>query len=179
MMMWFCCQILSQWRLDFDAKRVVTVAPMLHIWGHHFAKIAPLYMRATLVMLAQYKPAAALDQFERHAISIFAGGPLTIYIGLLANSNFDTTDFSALKCCMGGSAPYSEELLREWERRTDCAMLENSGMSEGAPLSGNPIHGKRKLMSAGIVPPETEIDIVDLETGTQVLPAIKTGRGAR
>ena len=175
MMMWFCRQVLSQWHLDFDTERVLTVAPMFHIWGHHFANIAPLYMRATLVMLPQYKPAAVLDQFGRHAISVFAGGPPTIYIGLLANANFDTTDFSALKYCMGGGAPFSEDLLREWERRTDCALLENSGMSEGAPLSGNPTHGKRKLMSAGVVPPETEIDIVDLETGTRVLPAMERG----
>ena len=175
MMMWFCRQILSQWPIEFGAERVLTVAPMFHIWGHHFANIAPLYMRATLVMLPQYKPDAVLEQFERHAVTVFAGGPPTIYLGLLARPNFDTTGFSSLKYCLGGGAPFSEDLLREWERRTDCMIFENSGMSEGAPLSGTPTHGKHKLMSVGVVPPETEIDIVDLETGTKVLPVMERG----
>ena len=126
-------------------------------------------------MLPQYKPDAVLEQFERHAVTVFAGGPPTIYIGLLASPKFDSTNFSALKYCMGGGAPFPGDLLREWERRTDCALLENSGMSEGAPLSGNLTHGKRKLMSVGVVPPETEIDIVDIETGTKVLPIMERG----
>ncbi len=175
MMMWFCRQILSQWPIDFDSERVLTVAPMFHIWGHHFANIAPLYMRATLVMLPQYKPDRVLEQFERHDVTIFAGGPPTIYIGLLTNPECDTTDFTALKYCLGGGAPFPENLLREWEHRTNCAIFENSGMSEGAPLSGTPTYGKHKLMSVGVVPPETEIDIVDIETGTKVLPAMERG----
>jgi long-chain acyl-CoA synthetase len=175
MMMWFCRQIFSQWRIDFGAERILTVAPMFHIWGHHFANIAPLYARATLFMLPRYKPDAVLEQFARHAVTVFAGGPPTIYIGLLASPRCDATDFSALKFCLGGGAPFPEDVLREWERRTDRPLLENSGMSEGAPLSGNPTDGQRKLMSVGVVPPETEIDIVDIETGTEVLAAFEHG----
>ena len=175
MMIWFCRQKLSQWRIGFDSERILSVAPMFHIWGHHFANIAPLFMRATLVMLPRYQPTAVLKQFDRHAITVFAGGPPAIYIGLLGSKNMDTTDFSALKFCMGGGAPCPENLLREWERRTGCALLEAAGMSEGAPITGNPTHGRRKLMSVGIVPPDTEIDIVDIETGTKVLSVHERG----
>jgi long-chain acyl-CoA synthetase len=175
MMMWFCRQILTQWRFDFDTERVLTVAPMFHIWGHHFAVVAPLYMRASLVMLPRYRPEAVLDQFARHGITVFAGGPPTIYIGLLARPECAATDFSALKYSMGGGAPFPSELLRRWEDRTGCTFLENSGMSEGAPLSGNPSDGPRKPLSAGAVPPETELHIVDLEDGTTVLAANERG----
>jgi long-chain acyl-CoA synthetase len=175
MMMWFCRQIFTQWRMDFDTERILTVAPIFHIWGHHFANIAPLYLRATLIMLPQYRPEAVLRQFEHHAITVFAGGPPTIYIGLLARGECDTTDFSALKYSMGGGAPFPSALLGEWERRTGCIFLENSGMSEGAPLSGNPSHGARKPLSAGAIPPETEMDIVDIETGTNILAPHERG----
>jgi long-chain acyl-CoA synthetase len=175
MMMWFCRQIFTQWRMEFDTERILTVAPIFHIWGHHFANIAPLYLRATLIMLPQYRPEAVLRQFERHSITVFAGGPPTIYIGLLARAECDTTDFSALKYSMGGGAPFPSELLGEWERRTGCVFLENSGMSEGAPLSGNPSHGTRKRLSAGAIPPETEMDIVDIDTGTKILAPFARG----
>ncbi len=169
MMSIFCRQITSQWALDFDTERILSVAPMFHIWGHHFVNIMPLYLRATLVIVPVYKPDIVLEAFERHAITTFAGGPPAIYYGLLGNPDIDSTDFSSLKYCLSGGAACPENLLTSWEEKTGCAMLEGCGMSEGAPISCNPTHGQRKFMSIGLVPPLTELNIVDLETGTQVL----------
>ncbi|MDP6173916.1 MAG: class I adenylate-forming enzyme family protein, partial [Rhodospirillales bacterium] len=94
MMTIFCRQIITQWALDFDTERILSVAPMFHIWGHHFVNIAPLYLRATLVIVPVYTPDIVLEQFERHAITVFAGGPPAIYIGMMGSPNIDTTDFS-------------------------------------------------------------------------------------
>jgi long-chain acyl-CoA synthetase len=47
-------------------------------------------------------------------------------------------------------------------------------MSEGAPTTCNPIE-RRKLMSVGVTPPDTEIDIVDVESGTRVMPTGERG----
>ncbi len=169
MMTVFCRQIVSQWALDFDTERILSVAPMFHIWGHHFVNIMPLYLRATLVIVPVYKPDLVLEQFERQAITVFAGGPPAIYIGMLGSPKIETTDFSRLKYCLAGGAACPENLLTMWQEKTGCAMLEGCGMSEGAPISCNPTHGKRKLMSIGLVPPLTEMDIVDMATGTRVL----------
>jgi long-chain acyl-CoA synthetase len=175
MMLSHCRQTASQWPMRFDRESILSVAPMFHIWGHHFANLMPLYLRATLVAVPRYKPAVVLDAFERHAITVFAGGPSAIYVGLLGDPAAETTDFSALRHCLAGGAPCSEELLRAWERRTGCPILEAYGMSEGAPVSGNPIDGVRKWQSVGPLAPLTEADIVDLETGTTVLPAYERG----
>jgi long-chain acyl-CoA synthetase len=48
-------------------------------------------------------------------------------------------------------------------------------MSEGAPFCLNPAEGERRLMSVGNPVPETEIQIVDLETGSRVLPIGEPG----
>src|SRR5690606_4172894 len=48
-------------------------------------------------------------------------------------------------------------------------------MSEGAPFCLNPDPGKRKLLSVGRPVPETEIQVVDLETGENVLPVGERG----
>src|SRR5262249_52021933 len=47
--------------------------------------------------------------------------------------------------------------------------------SEGAPYANNPAAGTRKVLSVGLPPPETDIDIVDLETGTRVMPLYERG----
>ncbi len=49
-------------------------------------------------------------------------------------------------------------------------------MSEGAPFCLNPCgSGKRKLLSVGNPVPETEVQIVDLDTGERVLPLGERG----
>ena len=64
-----------------------------------------------------YKPAAVLEAFQRRKITMFAGGPSALYVGLRANENFAKTDFSSLQVCLSGGAPCPEELLRSGRRQ--------------------------------------------------------------
>ncbi len=175
MMELFCRVIGTLWQLEFDAERILSVAPIFHIWGHHFVNIMPIYVRATTVIIPMYKPDDVLAAFEDHKITVFAGGPPVIYMGLLASEKLASTDFSALKYCLSGGAACSEYLLKTWEEKSGCPILEGGGMSEGAPVGCNPTHGERKLLSIGPIPPVTEIEIVDLENGQDVMPTGERG----
>jgi long-chain acyl-CoA synthetase len=85
-------------------------------------------------------------------------------------------DLSALRYCLSGGAPCPAELHREWNERANCPLLEGWGMTEGAPFCLNPCgSGKRKLLSVGNPVPETEVQVVDLETGERVLPLGERG----
>ena len=161
--------------LEYDKEVSLSVAPMFHIFGHHHGVIHPLYIGSTHILVRQYKPDIVLEQLSKYKVTLFAGGPATVYVGMLASELMKRVDLSSLKiCCAGGSA-CSEDLLRNWERTTGCPILEGIGMSEGAPYANNPAVGKRKVLSVGVPPPDTEIHIVDLETGTRVLPAYERG----
>jgi long-chain acyl-CoA synthetase len=48
-------------------------------------------------------------------------------------------------------------------------------MSEAAPLCLNRPHQPRKLLSVGRPVPETDVEVVDLDTGTRVLPRGEAG----
>jgi long-chain acyl-CoA synthetase len=96
-------------------------------------------------------------------------------MGLLASPLFDGTDFSSLRYCLSGGAPCPQDLHREWRARTGRPLLEGWGMSEGAPFCLNPAEGERKLSSVGNPVPETEIEIVDLESGDSVLARGRAG----
>ena len=137
--------------------------------------IHPLYIGSTHVLVRQYKPDIVLAQLSKYKVSLFAGGPATVYVGLLAAEGMKTADLSNLKiCCAGGSA-CSEDLLKNWEKTTGCAISEGIGMSEGAPYANNPATGKRKVLSVGVPPPETDVEIVDLETGLRRMPIYERG----
>jgi long-chain acyl-CoA synthetase len=161
--------------VEYDKEVSLSVAPMFHIFGHHHGVIHPIYVGSTHVLVRQYKPDIVLEQLAKYKVTLFAGGPSTVYVGLLAAEAVKHADLSSLKICAAGGAPCSEDLLRNWEKTTGCPILEGVGMSEGAPYANNPASGKRKVLSVGVPPPETEIEIVDLETGTRVLPTGERG----
>jgi long-chain acyl-CoA synthetase len=161
--------------LGYNREVSLSVAPMFHIFGHHHGVIHPIYIGSTHILVRQYKPDIVLEQLTKHRVTLFAGGPATVYVGLLAAEGMKTADLSSLKICSAGGSACSEDLLRNWEATTGCAIYEGIGMSEGAPYANNPDVGARKVLSVGVPPPETDIDIVDLETGTRVLPTGERG----
>lgn len=175
MLVSFCRQIYAFLDTEFDKERSLSVAPMFHIFGLNYSVLLPLYLRGAHVLVKQYKPDIVLEQLSRHKITTFGGGPSAIYVGLLACDKFDGADLSALRYSISGGAPCSEDLLKNWQDRTGGPLIEGCGMSEGAPIANNVAKGKRKFLSVGLVPPETEIDIVDLETGQTVLPVNQRG----
>ncbi len=171
----YCRQITSLWPMDFDAERLLIVAPMFHVFGHHFGCLWAMYIRGSLVIVPRYKPEIVLAELDRHRVTVFPGGPASIYFGLMAHETFDKTDLSALKFCLAGGAPCPGALLESWEKKTGAPILEGLGMSEGAPVTCSPVDAPRKLMSVGIVPPETDIQVVDLATGTHTMPPGERG----
>ena len=174
-LMWGLVQHVSVWPIPFGTGVFLNVAPMFHIWGLGYATWVPIYTAGTLVMIPKYEPDEVVRGLAEHRVSIFAGGPAPIYMGLMGSPVFDEVDLSALKYCISGGAPVPEDLHREWLERTGCPLLEGWGMSEGAPFCLNRYDGERKLLSVGNPVPETEVQVVDLETGTQILPMGEAG----
>jgi long-chain acyl-CoA synthetase len=139
--------------------------------GLHLAS----HCRGTLVLLPRYRPKDVLDLIARERITLFAGSP-TLFTGLMSHADFARTDFSSLKLCFSGASALPVETLRRWEEATGCGICEGYGQTEAGPvLTYNPRHGVRKAGSVGTVLPWTEVQIVDVETGTKVLPVGETG----
>ena len=161
--------------MEYDRETSLSVAPMFHIFGHHHAVIHPLYLGSTHVLVRRYKPEIVLEQLSRYKVTLFAGGPSTVYVGILAAEGIQSADLSHLKICCAGSSPFSQDLLTNWEKTTGCPIFEGVGMSEGAPYANNPATGKRKVLSVGVPPPETDVEIVDLESGTRIMPPHERG----
>ncbi len=168
-------QHCSAWPVERGRERFLSVAPLFHIWGLAYATLVPLYAQGTLVIVPRYQPEEVLRVLEREQITVFGGGPAPIYMGLTQSPQFKTTNFTRLKYCLSGGAPCPEELHVSWERGTGCLLLEGWGMSEMAPLCLNRPYLPRKLLSVGPPVPETEVEVVDLETGSRVLPRGESG----
>ena len=150
-------------------ERMLCVMPLFHCYAVHMCLHAMVYRRGTLVILPRYHPADVVSALGRENITLFGGSP-TIFTSLLNYPGFAKTDFSNLRLCSSGSAPLAGEVLAAWEKTTGTPIIEGYGQSEAGPvISFNPLDGVRKPMSVGMALPETQIQIVDLENGTNVL----------
>lgn len=158
-----------------DVERMLCIMPLFHCYAVSMCLHAMVYRRGTLVILPRYHPREVIDALVHEKITLFGGSP-TIFTGLLNYPGFAETDFSDLYLSSSGSAPLAGHVLNEWERITGTPILEGYGQTEAGPvISFNPLDGVRKPTSVGIPLPETEIQVVDLHTGTEVLEAGQKG----
>ncbi len=167
------CNSLQNSRMDIE--RVLCVMPLFHCYAWSVCLYNMVNCRGTMVILAKYHPQEVLDIFGQEKITIFAGSP-TLFTGLMNYETFNKADFSHLYKSNSGSAPLPEELLSKWEQTTGTPILEGYGQTEASPvIAFNPSEGVRKPGSVGIAVPDTEIQIVDLETGKIPLSAGEKG----
>jgi long-chain acyl-CoA synthetase len=157
------------------AERILCMMPVSHSYGMAMGLFLAAYCRGTLVLLARYVPEEVLDAVEKERITVFPGSP-TVFTGLLGHARFAATDWSSVHTCYSGAAALPEQTLRRWRDAVGAPVYEGYGQTEAGPvLSFNPVRGAVKPGSVGIALPQTEIQIVDLENGTRILPAGERG----
>jgi len=72
---------------------------------------------------------------------------------------------------VSGAAPFPAEAIRQFEKEfhTENKFVEVYGMTESSPLAtANPAVGEKKIGTVGLPLPDTEIKIIDIETGKEL-----------
>ena len=151
------------------------VAPFTHIYGYLMGLVNPVIRSGSVVIPERFQPDLILDLLVSEEVTIFGGGPPAIYQALMASEKFAQASFPNLRVCPGGGAPFPMEVHRRWEAATGLKIYEGYGMTEIAPISINTERHGAKQGSAGKPVPDTEIEIVDLDTGDRVLPCGEAG----
>ncbi|MGQ9842423.1 MAG: AMP-binding protein [Spirochaetota bacterium] len=101
----------------------------------------------------------------------------TRYVGIIHHPDLKKTDMTCLKLLTSGGASLPVEVLQEFKKLTGVEINEGFGITEISPQTHlNAYKGKKKPGSIGIPYPDTEIKIVDLETGTKEVPVGKPGK---
>jgi len=101
----------------------------------------------------------------------------TIFIAFMNHAQLDQYDLSSILCCGSAGAPLPPEVAKKFEDTTGCIVFEGYGLSETAPAASmNPTHIEtRKFGSVGFPLPNTDIKIVDTETGLNEMPKGEDG----
>ncbi len=106
-----------------------------------------------------------IEAMQKYKPSIVVNVP-TVFFELMKTEEFKTLDKSNLKFCLSAAAPFPPENIKELESVIGPNFIELYGMTETSPVTVcNPRYGKKKASSIGMPLPDTELKLVDPETG--------------
>jgi long-chain acyl-CoA synthetase len=152
--------------IDIKPDDVVLGAlPFFHSFGQTCGLNSCMRAGGTLTLLPRFDPDKALEIIERDRVTIFEGVP-TMYVGILHSDR--EADTSCLRLCVSGGSAMPGEVLRSFEEKFGCKILEGYGLSETSPVASfNHPDRERKVGSIGTPIEGVEMKVVD-EDGKEV-----------
>jgi long-chain acyl-CoA synthetase len=88
----------------------------------------------------------------------------TMYAAMLHHDDADTADTSALEVCVSGGAAMPVEIMRAFEAKFGCEILEGYGLSETSPVASFNRRGReRRPGSIGLPIDGVEMRLVDAD----------------
>jgi long-chain acyl-CoA synthetase len=100
----------------------------------------------------------------------------TVFVSLLNHPKVGESGLELVRQFNSGGAPCPVEVLEAFERRIGRPLNEGYGLSETSPVThSTPQLALRKMGTIGLAFPDTDMKIVDVETGTRELPIGEAG----
>ena len=156
----------------------LTALPLFHIYGMTTSMNVPILLAAKMVLLPRFDPVAALENIQRHSVTVFCGVP-TMYSVLLANPKLGKFDLTSIRVCISGASPLPPQVQKKFMEITGGFLAEGYGLTEASPVTHcNPVDKTMRtvrLGSIGLPMPDTDSRIVDAETGAKTLKPSETG----
>ena len=135
--------------------------PLFHVFGLTCGLNAAVAAAGTLTLLPRFDPARALEIIQRDKVTIFEGVP-TMYAAMLHLPQADPAMAATLRVCVSGGASLPVEILRGFEEKFGCMILEGYGLSETSPVASfNHPDKVRKPGSIGTPIEGVEMRLVD------------------
>src|SRR3954452_876341 len=140
---------------------ILGALPLFHAFGQTCAMNVAVGAGAELTLIPRFDPAKALEIIQRDRVTVFEGVPTMYHAILHAEVEHD---ISSLRLCISGGAAMPVEVMRAFEERFACIVLEGYGLSETSPVASfNHPDRERKPGSIGTPIRGVELRLVDDE----------------
>ncbi|MGO9099871.1 MAG: AMP-binding protein [Mycobacterium sp.] len=146
---------------------VLECLPLSHAFGMTCGLAAAISNGATLALLPTFDPGKALQMIAAERVTVFEGLP-PMYPAILAASPGHDPNFGSLRVCISAGAAMPVEVLRRFEGKLDCTVLEGYGLPEtSGPACFNHPAALRKVGSIGTPIDGVQMRVID-EHATEV-----------
>ena len=161
--------------IERGQDRFLLVIPYFHIYGLTVGLMRGVWQSARQIQIPKYDVEAVLAALRDYQPTYFPAVP-TIFVSLLNHPRLREFNLDRVGTYNSGSAPLPVEVLEKFERLVNVTLNEGYGLSEASPVTHSTAHlARRKPGSIGLPMPDTDLKIVDLETGTRELPIGEQG----
>lgn len=170
-------QIFRAWFPDLnDAQEsLLGVYPIFHSAGYSVSQNLPFWCGWSCVLVPRPTPEVIVEMLKKFKPTFLPGVP-TIYSGLLENKEFCSMDLSFVKGYFAGAAPLPEDTVKRLKELHNANIYDVYGATENTAFAtATPWRGKAKIGTVGVPLPNTDIKIVDLETGEKELRVGESG----
>lgn len=167
-----CARIFHEALAITGSDVLGTALPLFHIFGQGVILGVTLRAGATLALLERFDPGEFSSTVARDRVTVAAGVP-TMWNALL-HSGADPQAFTSLRLAASGGASLPEEVLRAFQERFGCTILEGYGLTETTGAATfNGLHRPRKPGRVGVALEGCEVRVVDDQDAE--LPAGEVG----
>ena len=164
------------WAKSVETKDVlISVMPFFHSYGLTVGMNTPMANSLTAIIIPNPRDLQhVLMAIAKHRATFYPGVP-TMVVGMNNFPGIKKYDLSSLRFAVSAAAPLAPETQVRFEQITGCKILEAYGLTETSPVATMAPLGRIKDNSVGVPMPDTDVKIVDVETGTKERPTGETG----
>jgi long-chain acyl-CoA synthetase len=157
------------------SERYLVVIPYFHIYAFSVCMMVGLRIGALQIIHPKYDPEQVLISIRDFRPTYFPAVP-TVFVSLLNHPKVLEHGLEHVRLFNSGGAPCPVEVMEEFEQRIGRPLNEGYGLSETSPVThSTPQLALRKLGTVGLPFPDTDMKVVDVETGTRELPVDEIG----
>ncbi|MCP4539396.1 MAG: long-chain fatty acid--CoA ligase [Chloroflexi bacterium] len=163
--------ILNVWSKSREAKDVmIAVMPYFHVYGLTVGMNTCIANALTSVQIPNPRDMVhVLKSIEKHRVTYYPGVP-TMFVGFNNFPTRDQYDLTSLRFAASAAAPLAPETQKKFEAITGGKMVEAYGLTETSPAACMDPIDHARARSIGVPVPDTDLKIVDPDTGTKEMP---------
>ena len=153
-----------------DTDTMLALLPFFHIYGMVVIMNLGLHLGATFVTMQRFEIEQFLQALQKYQIT-FAPLVPPILLALAKHPAVDNYTLTSLRTILSGAAPLRENIANAASQRLGCRVLQGYGLTETSPVT-HACREAREGKAASIGPPvpNTEIRVVNIETGSDCGP---------
>lgn len=156
-------------------EKLIGTFPVFHSAGLTAIQNFLIWMAFTHLVIPRPETKALVNMIKKDRPTFIPGAP-TIFVGLLNDPEFRKMKLDFIKGFFSGAAPLAAETIRDIKELTGAFMCEVYGSTETTPIACvTPWGGTIKPGTVGIPVPDTDVKIVDIDTGKKTLKQGQTG----
>ncbi len=151
-----------------ENRAVLCMIPFFHVFGMTVCMHVSVFNGYKMVLFPQFDWSSIisiLDAIDKYNPISFPAVP-ALWAALVSSSEIDRVDLSSIEIASGGGAPLSTHIQEKYHQLTRKYISQAYGLSEVSSTALiSPFRNGRISESVGLPLPDTDIKIMDIETG--------------